>query len=79
MKPRGDHDHLSDFELALRSVEVAAERARVEGEELRRFGFRPVGVAGLGSALWGRRGRLFTTRAALEEIGVIPEQREDRT
>ena len=79
MTPRDEFAHLDDFDLALRSVEVAADRARLEGEELHEAGFRMVRVRGMDRMLWKRDGRLYTTSAALTEAGIIPEIKEDRS
>lgn len=77
MNTRGEFAHLDDYELAVRSVEVAAEHARVEAHELCAHGFAPVEVAGLASVVWERGGRLHTSEAALSLIWSMPESKED--
>jgi len=71
--------HMSDDELAVRGIPVAAERARLEGHELHEAGFRLTKVIGTDRMFWKRNGRLYTTSAALTEAGIIPEIKEDRS
>ena len=75
-------DHSAEiYDLQLRLVWGNAENARLDGEELRAAGFEPVRVIGLDSALWkmeggAQDGGLYTTQAALAEIGR-EDQKED--
>ena len=69
--------HMSDDELAVRGVHVAADRARLEGEELFASGFRLMKVVGADAMFWKRDGRIYTTAAALTEAGIIPEIKEE--
>lgn len=76
---RDEFQDLSDFDLDLRSVEVAAERTRLEAHELHDAGFTPTNVIGTGTLLWRRAGRLYTHDYAVAEVMAIPDQKEEPT
>jgi hypothetical protein len=70
---RDEYAHLSDYELAVEHLQVCAEHARIEGEELHCHGYEPVQVEGLPSLLWRKGDRLLTTEAAVEQVWAIRE------
>jgi hypothetical protein len=76
---RDEFARMSDDELEVQSVLLSAESALMYGEELYRGGFRLREVVGSDALLWERDGRLYTRESALTEVGIIPEQKEDRS